>query len=751
MPAGFIPITLAQQISGMVIDKSNKNPLIGASVSIESNGKNTITNDRGQFTLDINRPQCTILVLHLGYKSAHYTITDPSITITIELEASNILLGEVIVSAYESNRKIQQIPGNVALISREDLQTEHQVSIVPALNRIPGIYMHNGTFNTNRLTIRGIGSRSLYATQKIRAYFNEIPLTSGNGETTVEDIDPNLIDRIEIIKGPSSSLYGAGLGGTLLIKSNKPLRENKNLTFHTVAGSYGHIKNALDLNYSTDKTNLTLSGNRIHDDGYRENNEYDRYSFGFMGDIYPGEKTTLTFLTNYIDLLASIPSSIDHETYENSPGSAAQNWKEAQGYEDYVKWLTGIGIHHIINTISSFHISIFGNYRKSYERRPFNILTEKTRAAGLRAKYSISCRVWDIPAVIIAGTELFNDLYSWQTWIMEDLHRGDLITDNLEDRSNLNFFTKVDLQVSTKSFITIGLNINSTHYDYTDEYSADDQDDSGNYSFGTTISPRVGYSFNVIKNLNLHASISHGFSPPTLQETLTPEGTINPDIRPEKGTNYEAGIKGKSFNNRLYTDISVYSLRVKDLLVARRTGEDEFTGINAGQTLHNGIELYGSCSFLDPALSKKELNGFLTYSLNKYKFKEFVDVDNDFSGNELTGVPKQTFNTGFIFKWLDFYGNLTYQFVDTMPMRDDNSIYSDPYHLVNSKLGYNNTVGETLGIDIFLNINNIFNEKYASQIMVNASSFNGNLPRYFYPGLPRNYYLGGRIKYRFSK
>ena len=102
MPAGFIPITLAQQISGMVVDKSNKNPLFGTVVINELNGKNTITNDKGQFTLDITGPQCTFLVRHLGYKPARYTIADTSVKMTIELEASNILLGEVIVSAYES-------------------------------------------------------------------------------------------------------------------------------------------------------------------------------------------------------------------------------------------------------------------------------------------------------------------------------------------------------------------------------------------------------------------------------------------------------------------------------------------------------------------------------------------------------------------------------------------------------------------------------------------------------------------------
>ena len=81
--------------------------------------------------------------------------------------------------------------------------------------------MHSGTYSTNRITIRGIGSRSLFSTNKIRAYFNDIPLTTGDGETVLEDIDPAFIERAEILKGPTSSLYGAGLGGTVNLKGSK--------------------------------------------------------------------------------------------------------------------------------------------------------------------------------------------------------------------------------------------------------------------------------------------------------------------------------------------------------------------------------------------------------------------------------------------------------------------------------------------------------------------------------------------------
>ena len=98
------------------------------------------------------------------------------------------------------------------------------------------------------------------------------------------------------------------------------------------------------------------------------------------------------------------------------------------------------------------------------------------------------------------------------------------------------------------------------------------------------------------------------------------------------------------------------------------------------------------------------------------------------------------------------YGFVEYQFVDKMPMNDENSAYSDSYSLLNSKLGFKKVFGsnDNLILDIYGGINNILDEKYASMIAVNAPSFGGNPPRYYYPGLPINYYAGIELVYRFK-
>lgn len=125
-------------------------------------------------------------------------------------------INEVTITAFRSPYNLFNTPAPVNLITTSQLESGSSLTPIEALNQVPGVLMHHGTFNTNRLTIRGIGSRTPYSTNKIKAYFGEIPLTSGDGETTLEDLENSTIKRVEIIKGPSSSLYGAGLAGVIL-------------------------------------------------------------------------------------------------------------------------------------------------------------------------------------------------------------------------------------------------------------------------------------------------------------------------------------------------------------------------------------------------------------------------------------------------------------------------------------------------------------------------------------------------------
>ena len=190
-------------------------------------------------------------------------------------------------------------------------------------------------------------------------------------------------------------------------------------------------------------------------------------------------------------------------------------------------------------------------------------------------------------------------------------------------------------------------------------------------------------------------------------------------------------------------------MRIRNLLVARRTGDDIFVGVNAGKTTHSGLDV--AINYEAP-IKKGKVHLWTTYAFADYIFKEFVDEGNDYSGNELTGTPRHKFNLGADFTHdIGFFANLNLLSVGSMPIRDDNSVYSEAYSVMNLKAGYQSGLGRNWAFKIFAGINNIWDEKYASMLLVNASSFGGRPPRYFYPGLPRHYYGGISLSYTFRQ
>ena len=189
-------------------------------------------------------------------------------------------------------------------------------------------------------------------------------------------------------------------------------------------------------------------------------------------------------------------------------------------------------------------------------------------------------------------------------------------------------------------------------------------------------------------------------------------------------------------------------MAINNLLVARRTGDDQFIGVNAGETQHDGLELLASYDWI--CSSERSLSTYVSYSLHDFIFKDFVDDENDFSGNELTGVPSEVMNAGIDFlSEKGFYGNVNFQYVGEIPMTDANSLYTDSYALTNVKVGHQFTIVKVLKCDLFFGVDNVFDEHYASQILINARGFGGNAPRYYYPGYPVNYYSGINLNYMF--
>ncbi|WP_321285490.1 TonB-dependent receptor domain-containing protein [uncultured Sunxiuqinia sp.] len=661
----------------------------------------------------------------------------------LALQDSIFEISEVTVHAYHYERKLMEVPASISIISADQLEQNTFNSIDEVLNKVPGVYMQQATPTTNRLTIRGVGSRTPYASNKTRAYYAGIPLTNGVGETTIEDLNQSVLSKVEIIKGPSSGFYGAGLGGTLLFDAIHSGKDQ--LTVNCGLSSYQtHQTNAkLSLNGKNSSNHLAIES--LSSAGYRRNNETNRINLNYVGQFIVGQHE-LNIIINQTDLKGFIPSSLNFETYQKSPEQAATNWALVNGYEDYQKSLLGASVlsHWQSNWQST--VVLFGQNRSSDELRPFNFRKEDSRYFGNRIILEKLITTTSGSWKLLLGNENFFENYDWTTFENDnDGTTGPVLSDNHEKRNYTNLFGQVEYKTSEKWRISLGANFNHTRYNYTDRILTDG-DQSAEHSFNPVISPRLAINHALTTKNNIYAQISHGFSPPSLEETLLPEGGKNTVIQPETGWNYEVGSRGYLFDG-FYYDFSVYFMKLENLLVARRVAEDAYLGINAGKTAHPGLEYYLEYKLPDSYLNwqhKFNVNG----SFTPYYFIDFVDGEHDFSGNGLTGSPRRQSNLEYHVNYkrkLKF--QLHYQMVGKIPLRDNNSVYSNEYGLLNLNVQYFKSFGK-LQSKLFAGVNNITNEHYSSMVLINANSFGGNTPRYYYPGSPINFRMGVKLTYQ---
>ncbi len=744
------------RITGTVADCETGEGLVAANVSVKNTTIGTVADIDGTYSLEVDSLLPLQLVFsYVGYQTRTLNISQGGQhDMCLEEDVFDLYLGPLWeVPTIEDFPIHVHMPVPFMKLQARQLQRDNDVAITPALNRVTGVYMHSGALNTNRITIRGIGNRSPFSTTKIRAYLDDIPLTTGDGETTIEDIDLSLLHKIQVWKGPTASIYGAGLGGMIQLQTDEGYLRSY-LSNKTTIGSYGLIRNSSDFNFTNknEQLNIRANFNTTQSDGYRDNNEYDRQGFTLLGKVRPNNDNETTLLANHTQLKAFIPSSLNREDYENEPTKAAFTWGNVKGFEDGNKTMLGVSHRTKLAEIEKYDLknktSLFAHFRDAYELRPFNVLDEESKVMGLRSSFELNPRGitsgHKLFPMLSVGLEVFNEKYDWKTFETNDGMEGAVISDNKETRKYYNIFSQYYGNLTDRLSLLSGLNLNSTRYDYKDLFTTDSVDLSGKYSFDPVLSPQLGLSYQINYNLAFFATASHGFSPPSLSETLTPGGIINPNIQPEKGWNIEVGSRGK-IDRKLTYEITLYNMIVRDLLVAERIGPDQFVGVNAGKTRHSGLELYADYIMY---VGNSSISLVSNYTYSNYKFIDFKDADSDHSGNELTGTAPHNFNIGLDVKtFKNFYGHFNFKYVDTFPMRDDNSIYSDAYQVMDMKLGFRKTFFNHLLLDINAGIRNVLDEKYASMILINAGSFGGNAPRYYYPGLPRNYYAGLSLKY----
>ncbi|PKP48471.1 MAG: hypothetical protein CVT92_16055, partial [Bacteroidetes bacterium HGW-Bacteroidetes-1] len=543
------------------------------------------------------------------------------------------------------------------------------------------------------------------------------------------------LGRIEVLRGPSSALYGSGLGGSINLFTPEKLK-NEGI-FNLNYGSFNTLRTNISGTINTPNTRLWGSLSHLQSDGYRANNEYKRTSFITTANWkQPKWSLKSTLLLGSSD--GEIPSSLGKTQFENDPKAAAANWEAIEGHKKNKKAMAGVTLTNIISPKLTNQLTLHGKWSDNFEKRPFNNLSEQTLSAGIRNKLSYYRPVTDW----VLGIDWIAEQYKWK------LEKDELLlNENRENRNQFSVFAIMNYRPTSRLSLSMAGTLNHISYNLTDLF-ATNGDQSGKRDFPLIVSPRIGVNYAVSDQIALYSSVGHGYSMPSPEETLLPAGDINPDIKPEQGMQYETGARFNLFEKAVEAEVTLYWIELNNLLVTKRITEDIFTGMNAGKTRHQGLELLLRNRIFDLSSFPGTLKSTFSYTFSRNRFVDFTDDGNSYNGNDLPGIPDQYAQLQLSWnpvKKLEVFTHL--QYTGNQYINDANSLKYEGYFLVSIKAATQFQIKKAGVFNVYAGVNNLTNTHYASMLLVNALGFGNSEPRYYYPGLSRHFYAGVEIRF----
>jgi iron complex outermembrane recepter protein len=637
-----------------------------------------------------------------------------------QIEDTVKVLDAVVIKAFAHDKPLQDVPASIAKISSADLERFNNTSILPAMNAQPGVRMEERSPGSYRLSIRGSTLRSPFGVRNVKVYWNGLPLTDHGGNTYLNLLDFSAIDNIEVIKGPGSSLYGAGTGGVLLLGRNQIGKQR--FSADVLARSYGLLRYRGGVEKSFSKFNIGVDYAHQSSDGYREQSEMARDMFSLRSNVLVGKKNSLSFNFLYSDLFYQTPGGLTRIQYDTMPSMARPNAAARKAAIYNKTFFGGISLESELGQHWTNTVSLFGNSTSFENPAILNYEKRDERGGGLRTEFQWSNenRKLTLGGEFQTGRSLISVGANNQGTFVDN-------GNNVRLPSDIFFaFAQHDWDLPVGFFLTVGFSINKLMLEF------DDYTTSNKRNLGPIVSPRVALSKKIIPKLSAYVSYSGGYSPPTAAEVFPSLAIYNPNLKPEQGNNFEIGIK--SDWKWIRPSLTLYSFQLNQTIIRLDSaGSDYFT--NAGRTSQYGIEAFIQ---VNPTV-KKGVSGWLSYTGNHFRFKDYFQDANNFSGNSLTGSPPNVVAAGVDFKWDSFYSNLTANYVDHIPLNDANTVYASEYFLFGLRMGY--SFGKEKQVEVFTGADNLLDRKYSLGNDLNA--FGG---RYFNAAPRRNFYGGLKVR-----
>lgn len=657
-------------------------------------------------------------------------------------------LSEVVIRAFAQDKEITRQPAAVFYLSPLEMRRFDPADIVSEVNMVPGVMMQQRSPQSYRLDIRGSALTSPFGVRNVKIYFNGIPLTDPGGDTYLNELTPEDIHSMTIIKGPGASLYGAGTGGVVLIDG--PLFDNDSTarpaaSLGLTAGSYGLQKMAAALTWGNENNKNQIRYSGMADKGYRQHTAMHDKVLAYESVFKTTDHQQLSLTAHYMDLYYQIPGGLNLAEYTANPRAArpatgrlpsATEDKTAMFQKNF---LLGINEQYRFSDHFQGNLILYGAYSNIINPTLFNYKYRKEPHFGGRMIFQGGKALGASKLKYWFGGELQKGYFN-----ETDNQNMKGTPGNVTGEENFNnflslVFLQAEISLPAGWDVTAGASLHHSSLDFVQLFPSPVS--ASHLTYDKAVSPRIAVSKQLGGDRILYVNVSSGYSPPTVSQLVPSISLIDTGLRPETGTDYEIGSRGLLANQRLYYDVDAFLFNLTKSISTRTLSNGENYFVNAGGTMQHGVEAFLSY----PLVRQKDisLNGWASATWFDFRYRNYQVGGKDFSGNKLPGTSPFTSVTGIDLQLKGGLGmHLSYTYKDKIPLNDNNDVYASSYNLLHFRMNYTKKLSGKWEGTILAGVNNILNEKYSLGNDINVAG-----GRYFNVAPGINFYVGISIKY----
>jgi len=646
---------------------------------------------------------------------------------TIGVQAQNqsalvtITLSEVALQAPKTETPRNQLPFSLSVQSVDEFQKIYQqLSLQEYLVAVPGLFTQNANNYAQdlRISLRGFGARAAFGIRGIKLIVDGIPETTPDGQGQLDNLPLGLLSSVEVLRGPSASLYGNASGGVLYLNTLDQL-ENETIQLQSRLGAYGFQSYQLNTSLKGEKTVALLHINRTKTDGFRQNSGFEQTLFNTKIKHRLSSKSTLQLQLNYTDSpRAEDAGGITLEDTELDWSQARQRNVAYDTYESVNQFKSGLRWQQDWGDQWNLDTYGFYTFRDFYGKLPFENggiidLTRNYFGFGSRLNYIQDKHRWQI------GIETAQQADQRDRYLNLNGAQGSLSFSQLESFGSFGIYILDEVRWEKVLLRT------SLRYDDL-RLGADSISEDQTYQ---VLNPSVGLSYEVASQHRLFADFSSSFETPALSElSANPSGAegLNLELEPARALNYELGWKGLWAKIRMEANVFFIESTNEILPYELEAFPGRAFYRNAGATQRWGVEVFGSYQW-----EQWELQASMTQA--QYRFTE----NNTSEGNTLPGIPNSQFFLQVGYTSLqNWQFQLTGEHIGSLYADTDNAVQIEAFQKVRLQGGKTIALGD-LELNLFAGINNLFDVRYFDNIRLNA--FGG---RYYEPAPGRNAFFG---------